>query len=74
MGCYTRERLQWLLASHGRVWEGVAEKVRRQKMKIFPTDMGIEAALLVFVTVLLELQIAELSPGWGRRCVWTSWV
>ena len=74
MGCYTKKRLQWPLASHRRVWEGGAEKMRSQKTNIFPADMGIEALPLVFVTILLELQIAELSPGWGRRCVWTSWV
>lgn len=62
--------MQWPLASHRRAWEEGAGKMRKQKMSIFPSDMGIEAPPLVFVTVILELQIAELPPRWGRRCVW----
>lgn len=64
--------MQWPLASHRRVWEGEAEEMRRQKMRIFATDTGTEALPLVFVTVLLELLMEELSPGRGRRCVWTQ--
>lgn len=56
MGCYMRERLQWPLASHKRVWEGGARKMRRQKMSISPTDTGIKGLPFVFVTVLLKLQ------------------
>lgn len=72
MGCYRMERLQWPLTSHRRAGEEGPKKMRRQKMSIFPTDMGTGALPLVFVTVLFEPQIAELSPEWGRLCLDTS--